>query len=73
MILPVGLAIRFKGDNSDRYATEFCDSLRGHCARHGSKVVITKRTEVQIVMRVAATPSSRTPVCDLSIFRNGNE
>jgi hypothetical protein len=51
MILTAGTAIRFKGENSDRMASEFADSIRGHCARNGSKIVITRRTELQIKMR----------------------
>jgi hypothetical protein len=74
MILTTGTAIRFKGESSDRMANEFADSLRGHCAIHGSKIVITKRTEVQIVMRNGSAPARTTPVvCDLSLYRNGNE
>jgi hypothetical protein len=51
MILTAGTAIRFKGDNSDRAASEFADSIRGHCALQGSKIVITKRTEIQVKLR----------------------
>jgi hypothetical protein len=64
MILPAGLAIRFKGANSDRYAEEFADSLRGHCARSGSKLVITKSTRLKVKLC--------EPV-DLNAFRSNGE
>jgi hypothetical protein len=72
MILPAGLAIRFKGNNADRYASEFADSLRGHCSRHGSKIVITRSTH----MRVKLFPNGVTdkpPILDLSPFRSNEE
>ncbi len=72
MMLPAGLAIRFKGTNSDRYASEFADSLRGHCARHGSKLVITKSTRLKIKMYpngISDTPN----VVDLNLHRSNHE
>jgi hypothetical protein len=78
MILSAGTAIRFKGDNSHRMASEFADSLRGHCALNGSKIVITRRVQIQVKQSTSDAkqsardrfdehfPSRR----DFTVFRN---
>jgi hypothetical protein len=63
MILPAGLAIRFKCSNSDTRASEFAEPLRGYCSVQGSKVVITK------TVRYEGTVTD----VDLSIFRSNGE
>jgi hypothetical protein len=57
VMLQTGTAIRFKGNNSDRMAAEFADSLRGHCALHGSKIVITKTTRLHVRMMDDPAPA----------------
>jgi len=74
-MLPAGLAIRFKGNNSDRYASEFADSLPGHCARHGSKIVITRSTHMRVKLHPNGVhpPKAAAAILDLSALRSDHE
>jgi hypothetical protein len=72
VMLQTGTAIRFKGNNSDRMAAEFADSLRGHCARHGSKIIVTKDTHIRVKMYPNGV-ADRPAVIDLSGLRSDFE
>jgi hypothetical protein len=72
MTLTAGTAIRFKGESSDRMASEFADSLRGHCACHGSKVVITKQTRIRVKLYPNGV-SDAPNLIDLSAHRSDYE
>ena len=71
-MLQTGTAIRFKGNNSDRMAAEFADSLRGHCALHGSKIVITRATHIRVKMYPNGV-ADRPAIIDLSGLRSNEE
>jgi hypothetical protein len=79
MILLAGTAIRFKGNHSARMAEEFAESLRGHCSRGGSKIVITKTTQVRVKMfpngssPIPDPTPTRNPILDLSELRSNGE